>query len=210
MAWVAGLGSTHALRGDRLVRVAELARRAHVLIARARIAVDRSAVRARTRTSEHQAMDENTVTNGRSFPHPPKIPSPECTSSPSVASARSGSEKSTVRKTVRDGMKFDKSGRATRALRARSLARVTELVHRAHVLPARACIAVDRRAISARTRTSEDQAMDKRSQLKEELPAVLHQGAPLDHQMPRITTRYYYCRKTAVRKQLYWHEAVQT
>ena len=43
--------------------------------------------------------------------------------------------------------KLDKGGRATRALRASSLARVAELVHRAHVLPARARIAVDRRAI---------------------------------------------------------------
>ena len=62
--------------------------------------------------------------------------------------------------------KLDKGGRATRALRASSLARVAELAHRAHVLPASACIAVDRRAIPARTRTSEDQAMEEDSQLE--------------------------------------------
>ena len=97
-----------------------------------------------------------------------------------------------------------KGSRATRAFRTSSLARVAELAHRTDVLPARACIAVDRRAIRARTRTSENQAME------EELPAVLHQGAPLDHQMPRITTLYHSCRRIAVRKKLFWHETVQT
>ena len=63
--------------------------------------------------------------------------------------------------------KLDKGARATRALRASSLASVAELAHRAHVLPASACIAVDRRAIPARTRTSEDQAMEEKSQLKQ-------------------------------------------
>ena len=64
--------------------------------------------------------------------------------------------------------KLDKGARATRALRASSLASVAELAHRAHVLPASACIAVDRRAIRARTRrrTSEDQAMEEDSQLE--------------------------------------------
>ena len=42
---------------------------------------------------------------------------------------------------------LDKRGRATRAFRATGLARVAELVHRTHVLPARARIGVDRRAI---------------------------------------------------------------
>ena len=62
--------------------------------------------------------------------------------------------------------KLDKGARATRALRASSLASVAELAHRAHVLPASACIAVDRRAIPARTRTSENQAMEEDSQLE--------------------------------------------
>ena len=53
-----------------------------------------------------------------------------------------------------------KCARATRALRASSLARVTELVHRAHVLPASAHIAVNRRAICARTSTSGDQELE--------------------------------------------------
>ena len=57
--------------------------------------------------------------------------------------------------------KLDKGARATRALRASSLARVAELAHRAHVLPARARIGVDRRAIRARTRTSGDQELGK-------------------------------------------------
>ena len=61
-------------------------------------------------------------------------------------------------------LKLDKGGRATRALRARRLARVTELVHRAQVLAARARVAVDRRAVRARTRTSEHRAMAERTQ----------------------------------------------
>ena len=59
-----------------------------------------------------------------------------------------------------------KCARATRAFRATGLARVAELAHRTDVLPARARIAVDRRAIRARTRTSKDQAMDEKSQMK--------------------------------------------
>ena len=62
--------------------------------------------------------------------------------------------------------KLDKGARATRALRASSLASVAELAHRAHVLPARARVAVDRRAIRARTRTSKDQAMEEEITIK--------------------------------------------
>ena len=59
------------------------------------------------------------------------------------------------------GMILDRSGRVTRALRPRRRARVTELVLRAHVLPASARIAVDRRAISARTSTSGGQETEE-------------------------------------------------
>ena len=58
--------------------------------------------------------------------------------------------------------KLDKGARATRALRANRLASVAELAHRTHVLPARARIGVDRRAIRARTRTSGKQAMEEK------------------------------------------------